>query len=310
MLAHIAMSLDLSGTTPLGWAAAKSGKRPSVSLQKSLFSPGDRSIMPRTPHSLKARSPRRAIGAMGGSGFHLSYAYSEAAGWRGQMEDRIIIKSPFPCSIQWSLFGVLDGHGGDFAVSYLSQEIPRLIERMVCDYLKASEGKEDKKQLSNDETWGRSHPPLPEKVIENILYQSILASDYNLSQQKCMKVSVVDVPIPQPRARLQQEVKDETAPITKKKFVTLDTSGSTAAICLISDTLVAVANVGDSRVVLARRSTDILSPRQPFAPISSSSPRQGWDARVASVLDAVPLSQDHKLDLPGERARAEAAGGM
>jgi len=233
------------------------------------------------------------------------------------MEDRIIIKSPFPCAVQWNLFGVLDGHGGDYAVSFLCQEIPRLIERMISDSVKVEDSKEEKAVLSNDDSWQISRQQFSEQTVENILHHSILASDYNLSQQKCMRVSVVDVPIPQPRSRVGVTAGEgegqgitPAIPVTKKKFVTTDTSGSTAAICLISDSLVAVANVGDSRVVLARRSSDILSPRQPFAPVSTSSPRQSWDGRIASVLDAVPLSQDHKLDLPGERARAEAAGGM
>lgn len=67
-----------------------------------------------------------------------------------------------------------------------------------------------------------------------------------------------------------------------------DSSGSTAVIALVTPTLLAVANLGDSRAVL----------------LSSSSPND--DDNV--TLTATPLSFDHKPELPAERARVERAG--
>ncbi|CAK9051196.1 unnamed protein product [Durusdinium trenchii] len=56
--------------------------------------------------------------------------------------------------------------------------------------------------------------------------------------------------------------------------------GCTAAICLVQVESILVANVGDSRVVLSQRG------------------------------QAVPLSEDHKPNLPRERERIERAGGV
>jgi len=56
--------------------------------------------------------------------------------------------------------------------------------------------------------------------------------------------------------------------------------GTTAVCCLVQGSRMVIANAGDSRAVLSRSG------------------------------QAVPLSEDHKPDLPGERARIEAAGGF
>ena len=61
-------------------------------------------------------------------------------------------------------------------------------------------------------------------------------------------------------------------------------SGSTCVQVLLRGELILCANTGDSRAVIGRKS------------------ESGWEA--------IPLSEDQKPDLPTERARIEASGGM
>lgn len=62
-------------------------------------------------------------------------------------------------------------------------------------------------------------------------------------------------------------------------------SGTTSVLGLKVDDILYCANIGDSRCVLARRSQD------------------------GSCIEAIPLSYDHKPDVPAEKARILSAGG-
>jgi hypothetical protein len=54
---------DLAGTTPLGYATYKNKRRPTPSMEAILFSPGDKSVLPKTPHSLRVgKSPWKVPG--------------------------------------------------------------------------------------------------------------------------------------------------------------------------------------------------------------------------------------------------------
>ena len=71
--------------------------------------------------------------------------------------------------------------------------------------------------------------------------------------------------------------------IFKQHFIDITYSGSTAVSVLLKGQRLVCANVGDSRAVIGRKSPE------------------GWQA--------IPLSHDHKPDLPGEKRRIEASGG-
>lgn len=67
--------------------------------------------------------------------------------------------------------------------------------------------------------------------------------------------------------------------------INVNFSGTTAIIGLKVDDMMYIANIGDSRCVLARKS------------------------QTGDYIEAVPLSTDHKPDVPTEKARILAAGG-
>ncbi|KAL7547798.1 hypothetical protein ACHAWF_011070 [Thalassiosira exigua] len=67
--------------------------------------------------------------------------------------------------------------------------------------------------------------------------------------------------------------------------------GTTAVFALVGDEFLLVANVGDSRCILVRKGASVVG--------------EGGDAPSVEV---VALSEDHRPDLPEERARIESAG--
>lgn len=92
--------MDLNGCTPLGYAAFKLNRKPSKQQVESLYSPGDRSVLPRTPLRLregssnshmKARKTKTTaikndITLLPNNDGLIDYGFSEANGWRPSME--------------------------------------------------------------------------------------------------------------------------------------------------------------------------------------------------------------------------------
>lgn len=317
--------VDLTGTTPLGLIAGKGytqGFRPGdrsneASLEQELFSPGDASVLPRTPYfhrSGAVTTPSNKKGrkdnsfcehtlessVLNGTNPHADlsegkvspshqledaiernsfvYAYSEAGGWRSHMEDRVVICAPLIPSesnralrdaslsrehliseldmTDWSLFAVLDGHGGDFASTFISEILPGLLIRNAVDLL--NEISKDKKV---DES---SFSEIADAFFKKLWTQTLMQADDELSLQNRMQVCTT----------------------TKGILSMLDKSGTTCVACLVTPSYVAVANVGDSRAVLGFRGA----------------------AEKSTVVDAIAMSEDHKPQLPFEKERIERAG--
>jgi hypothetical protein len=110
------------GTTPLGRAAFTSKGNPSTDIKSSLFKPGDRSILPRTPHSIRTgthvcnyhyfckikpdnlgKSPWKCP-YLCNERENLVYAFSAANGWTPVMEDRILVSCPLQGRPSWFIF--------------------------------------------------------------------------------------------------------------------------------------------------------------------------------------------------------------
>ena len=116
--------VDLSGRTPIGWAAAAADKHGSLAakkvaaalpkLQELLYKDGDWSVCPATP----------VRGREGGGGLgELSFGYGDCQGWRANMEDSVCCHYPAGLGFaeSWGLFGVFDGHGGRDVSDYVGE---------------------------------------------------------------------------------------------------------------------------------------------------------------------------------------------
>ena len=74
--------------------------------------------------------------------------------------------------------------------------------------------------------------------------------------------------------------------------------GTTAIVALVSSRKILVANVGDSRCILVKKRTT-----------ATSNQDEGQESsEEMSQIEVIPMSEDHKPDLPDERARIESAG--
>ena len=252
---------DLGGTTPLGWAAIGSAARSHIdskgvkdSMKKLLFSPGDKTILPRTPRSNRGgKSPWKAPGAIDRE--NLVFGFSEANGWKESMEDRICISCPVPGRPAWSFFAVLDGHGGSYVASYLAENLPHILVNEVT--ISTAPNTSPETIVEDAET--------TVTMLENLLMRVCATAEKRLADDPYLKVEILK---------------------SGNYSTPHDSSGSTGTLCLISSNYIAVANIGDTRAVRAHRDPAATSPLH---------------------ISAIPMSRDHKFNIPEERARAIAA---
>lgn len=170
------------------------------------------------------------------------------------------------------MFGVCDGHGGSFCSSYLSKNLPTLVAKEAS---KRADGAGLSLGTANDSD------TTPEN-LKDLLHSVCIDADSKLQDH--------------PRMVVERTVRGNLS--------CFDSSGSTAVMALVTSRYVAVANVGDSRCVLAQKASDALD--NVNSPFRDSVPKRRNS--YASNLVAISLSNDHKLNDPAERARAEAAG--
>ena len=257
--------IDLTGTTPLGWASRTAKGRPSSQLRDLLFSPGDPTILPQKKYQERSgKTPIRKsrinrITQHDSNLSYIVYAHSDAQGWRLEMEDRVLACSPLLNTISndsYWLFGVCDGHGGDFSSDFIVKSLPNILISNI-QYLYQMQSQSQSYNIND---------------IINCLYLACLKVDEKLSEEERMKVSAK-----------QTGTRDNL----KTTLNIGDSSGSTACICLFNTEDLLIANIGDSRAVLAQQS--------PLNP---------------SLIETIPLSIDQKLSLPEERNRAIQSGYM
>jgi hypothetical protein len=137
------------------------------------------------------------------------------------MEDRVVRAFPVRGRPAWSMFGVCDGHGGSYAARYLASHLPDLLADEAAASAHRLLGHGHGGQSQDEDT----NPG----IIEQILTSVCVGADMSLAHE--------------PRMLVERKA-DGTVDCK-------DSSGSTLVMCLITKNYVAIANVGDSRAVLA-----------------------------------------------------------
>jgi ankyrin repeat protein len=300
--------LDLSGRTPMGCFSKTETvtKERQLAMRAVIFSPGDRSVLPRSPVPERSgcspwrlptsQSPHPAALGPGhrqgqdqGQEHQFVYAFSEACGFKRQMEDQIVLRCPlepvaFP---SWSIFGVCDGHGGSACSKYLARRFPTVLEWAASQAPSSS---------SSSSSSAGAVPAHESKDAPDTLRHILGASCAAIEAE--MKVN------PAFHIDVYRRHEDSGQP-SLVSFLDSAASGSTGIFCLATLRHLAVANVGDSRAVLAQ-----FGGQRPPAPPSDDalvSPRPGEGSTGGHSLVAVPLSRDQKLGA-AEQERALKAG--
>jgi hypothetical protein len=163
---------------------------------------------------------------------------------------RIIVSCPLAGRPSWSLFGVCDGHGGAFCSEYLSTHVPPLVAReaaVMARYM------------------GGSDAEISGPQLEELLRAVCVEADAQLAEH--------------PRMLVDQVITGRV------KFNCMDSSGSTAVLALVTPQLVAVANVGDSRAVLAQRAAGQSLPGELLSSPFPKSPRSSFSIQSTSAVE-------------------------
>ena len=219
------------------------------------------------------------------------------------MEDKVVAVPAVSGRPLWSFFGVCDGHGGDYVASYLEKHLPNIVAQVGKQLESSSSssssssscGPSDSSRFGTTSSVESDENTTPEDLKE-VLRTVCSVADYDISKQKRMAVD-----------------KNETTGELNCK----DSSGSTGVFCLITKSLIAVSNVGDSRALLAQWSAKpsglgdkVHSPQFSATPARLNSGEIESENMLKSVLTAYALSVDHKFCIEAERERAVAAGAM
>jgi len=304
--------LDLSGRTPMGCFSKTETvtKDKQLAMRAVIFSPGDRSVLPRSPvpersgcspwrlPASRSPLPGQRQGQEQGQGqeHQFVYAFSEACGFKRQMEDQIVLRCPlepvtFP---SWSIFGVCDGHGGSACSKYLARRFPTVLE-WAASQAPSSSSSSSSSPSSSSSSAGAA-PAHESKdspdTLRHVLSAACAAIEAEMRTSPAFHIDVY------------RRHEDSGQP-SLVSFLDSAASGSTGIFCLATLQHLAVANVGDSRAVLAQFG----GPRAPAPPSDDAlvSPRPGEGSAGGHNLVAVPLSRDHKLGV-AEQERAVKAG--
>jgi serine/threonine protein phosphatase PrpC len=153
-------------------------------VEKALFAPGDKSILPFSPPDKRAgKSPWKAplSSYAQHSKENLIYAFAEAQGWTPAMEDRHLVVVPLPGRPAWSLFGVFDGHGGSTASSFLSEQMLSIVSEHAARSERELGGSYRPEDIADDSS------TTPE-LLHDVLTRSCMQADEMLSRLPRMKV--------------------------------------------------------------------------------------------------------------------------
>eukprot|EP00588_Corethron_pennatum_P021607 CAMPEP_0194321180 /NCGR_PEP_ID=MMETSP0171-20130528/17408_1 /TAXON_ID=218684 /ORGANISM="Corethron pennatum, Strain L29A3" /LENGTH=679 /DNA_ID=CAMNT_0039078967 /DNA_START=22 /DNA_END=2061 /DNA_ORIENTATION=- len=254
------------------------------------------------------------------------YGVSSMQGWRAKMEDRHIIAQSSPSDKMTNnktestsmaalppnhaLFCVMDGHGGISASDFASKHLIRILcrEEVFLDYIYQLNLKDKRNNEELQDLF---------LLLERSLQHAFVDLDLDMLQtmkkedarkrKKNMRNNIVsrtgkkrrqesdgmtETDIVNPSIEITE--KDKNCDIEEAHIFTRENSmdcceqGTTAVAVLLTPQFIICANVGDSRAVLC-------SERK--------------SSKNSQVM-AIPLSVDHKPDLPKEKERIERAGGV
>ena len=219
----------------------------------------------------------------------------------------------------WGLLGVFDGHGGSNTSSkYLASRIPSAFSdhaRRLLDQVSSVAADNVVAAGAVDLGGGGVQAP---SALERQRDGSILTPE-QLKQLFVATCETVESELARlPRMSLIVDYGsdlDRAQPLNVSS--TTDSSGTTAAICLVTERYLVVANVGDSRAVLATYVKETISPKVISSTFFSGSPKSSPSTLAAAAAvavaskmrtAAVEMSTDHKPNLPLEKERATRAG--
>ncbi|VEU34000.1 unnamed protein product [Pseudo-nitzschia multistriata] len=171
-----------------------------------------------------------------------SYAFSGMQGWRVTMEDAHMVHTSIPVQGRseplgsgHALFGVMDGHGGDFTSDYAAKNFLRLFSVSPRLRKYADMSASDQSSVPGIECL---RPALTEtfgRLDAEIRKQQNLRNEQRFLGQQ------------------QQQQQKEAAPLSSgHSRVRYERSGSTCCVVLVTPSHILCANAGDSRAILRR----------------------------------------------------------
>ncbi len=204
-----------------------------------------------------------------------------------------------------ALFCVLDGHGGDEASCHLEKSIPPILADLIkqavplrgedVSIIESIDGDSGRNSFDGGILTDCSH-------IKTLLHDMCMKADAELATVPALQVTVGYKPL----LKGYNKTQDSDEHVGKKRtFDAASFAGSTLILGLVTPFHIAVANVGDSRCVLARATATAAASSIAASPTSSSIIVP--DSSIS--FKAIPMSKDHKLNDEAERKRAEEAGG-
>ena len=164
-----------------------------------------------------------------------SYAFSGMQGWRMSMEDAHMASTSLPVEGQRSigghaLFGVFDGHGGNFTSETAADIFLRTFSRRsdVKKYANLSE--EDKRDVPGIE------------LLRSALTETFLCLDTEIREMQNKRNEML----------LSMTERAECSGQRLDAPVKFERSGSTCVVVLVTPSHILCANAGDSRAILRR----------------------------------------------------------
>ena len=267
--------VDLTGKTPLGRAVTsvhKSARRNQSQLQQVLFSPGDKSVCGRpSPY------PKRQAGVVN---LYAQFGHASMPGFRVLMEDAVA------CDVlpngKTLLVSVCDGHGDNGKVSsFLTKKAPAILENKL---------QQEENMNDPEACWTETCQELEETLKHTGLGGGSTALWASVDEKHIVVANVGDC-----RCILVQ-----TAPVEKK-----DGEDEKALTDAMSKVQIGEEETKDDTVKDASDQQEGEATTE-GKPKAAQQPQEEEPPKPAFVVK--PLSEDHKPNLPDEKARIEKAG--